>query len=40
MQKMGSVPLTEAEVLEAIDIAREKATELRELYLEGLVRKG
>ena len=40
MQKMGSVPLTEAEVLEAIDLAREKATELRELYLEGLVRKG
>jgi exosome complex component RRP42 len=40
MQKMGSVHLTEAEVLEAIDLAREKATELRELYLEGLVRKG
>lgn len=40
MQKMGSAPLTEAEVLEAIDLAREKATELRELYLEGLVRKG
>jgi exosome complex component RRP42 len=40
MQKMGSVSLTEAEVLEAIDLAREKATELRELYLEGLVRKG
>ena len=40
MQKMGSVPLTEAEVLEAIDLAREKATELRELYLERLLRKG
>ena len=39
MQKMGSAPLTEAEVLEAIEIAREKAAELRELYLEELVRQ-
>lgn len=39
MQKMGITPLTEAEVLEAIDIACEKATELRELYLEGLVKR-
>ncbi|WP_048117018.1 exosome complex protein Rrp42 [Methanosarcina barkeri] len=37
MQKMGSVPFTEAEVLEAIDIACEKAAELRKLYLEELV---
>lgn len=36
MQKMGPAPFTEAEVLEAIDMAREKAVELRELYLEGL----
>jgi exosome complex component RRP42 len=39
MQKMGSAPLTEAEVLEAIEVAREKAAELRELYLEGLIRQ-
>lgn len=39
MQKMGSAPFTEAEILEAIDIAREKATELRQLYLEGLVKQ-
>ncbi|AKB12068.1 ribosomal RNA-processing protein RRP42 [Methanosarcina thermophila] len=39
MQKMGSAPLTEAEVLEAIDIACEKAAELRELYLKDLVRQ-
>lgn len=39
MQKMGSVPFTEAEVLEAIDMAREKAAELRELYLEKLVKQ-
>ncbi len=36
MQKMGSAPFTETEVLEAIDMACEKATEIRELYLEGL----
>ena len=36
MQKMGPAPFTEAEVMEAIDMAREKAAELRELYLEGL----
>ena len=36
MQKMGPAPFTETEVLEAIDLAREKANELRELYLEGL----
>jgi exosome complex component RRP42 len=39
MQKMGSAPLTEAELLEAIDMALEKAAELRELYLEGLVKR-
>lgn len=39
MQKMGSASFTEAEVLEAIDIAREKAAEIRELYLEGLVKQ-
>ena len=39
MQKMGDAPFTEAEVLEAIDIACEKAAELRELYLEGLVKQ-
>jgi exosome complex component RRP42 len=39
MQKMGSASFTEAEVLEAIYIAREKASELRELYLEGLVKQ-
>lgn len=39
MQKMGNAPFTEAEILEAIDIAREKAAELRELYLEGLVKQ-
>lgn len=39
MQKMGSAPFTEAEVLEAIDVAREKATELRELYLQVLVKQ-
>jgi RNase PH-related exoribonuclease len=39
MQKMGPVPFTETEVLEAIDMAREKAAELRELYLEGLSKK-
>lgn len=39
MQKMGSAPFTEAEVLEAIDIAREKAAELRELYLRGLAKQ-
>jgi exosome complex component RRP42 len=39
MQKMGPVPFTEAEVLEAIDMAREKAAELRELYLEELVKQ-
>ena len=38
MQKMGSVPLTEAELFEAIDLAIEKAAELRELYLEGLAK--
>jgi len=37
MQKMGSVPFTEAEVLEAIDMACEKAAEIRKLYLEALV---
>ena len=36
---MGSAPLTEAEVLEAIDIAREKAAEIRGLFLEGLVKQ-
>lgn len=36
MQKMGPAPFTDTEVLEAIDMAREKAAELRELYLEGL----
>lgn len=39
MQKMGSAPLTEAEVMEAIDMACEKAAEIRELYLESLVRQ-
>jgi exosome complex component RRP42 len=39
MQKMGSAPFTEAEIMEAIDMAREKATELRELYLEGLAKQ-
>lgn len=39
MQKMGSAPFTEAEVLEAIDIACEKAAEIRNLYLEELIRK-
>jgi exosome complex component RRP42 len=39
MQKMGPAPFTEAEILEAIDIAREKGAELRELYLEGLVKQ-
>jgi len=39
MQKMGPVPFTEAEVLEAIDMACEKAAEIRELYLEELVKK-
>jgi len=39
MQKMGSTPFTEAEVLEAIDMACEKTAELRELYLEELVKK-
>jgi exosome complex component RRP42 len=39
MQKMGNAPFTEAEILEAIDIAREKAAELRELYLEELVKQ-
>jgi len=39
MQKMGPAPFTETEVLEAIDMAREKAAELRELYLEGLSKK-
>ena len=39
MQKMGSAPFTETEILEAIDIAREKAAELRELFLEGLVKQ-
>jgi exosome complex component RRP42 len=39
MQKMGPAPLTEAELLEAIDMALEKAAELRELYLEGLVKR-
>jgi len=34
MQKMGSTPFTEAELFEAIDMACEKAAELRELYLE------
>ena len=37
MQKMGPVPFTEAEVLEAIDMACEKAAEIRKLYLEALV---
>ena len=39
MQKMGSAPFTEAEVLEAIDMACEKAAEIRKLYLEELVRQ-
>ncbi|MDQ1254610.1 MAG: exosome complex component [Euryarchaeota archaeon] len=39
MQKMGPAPFTESEILEAIDIAREKGAELRELYLEGLVKQ-
>jgi exosome complex component RRP42 len=39
MQKMGSAPLTEAEVMEAIDMACEKAAELRVLYLEELVKQ-
>lgn len=39
MQKMGSAPFTEAEILEAIDISREKAAELRELYLQALVKQ-
>lgn len=39
MQKMGSASFTEAEVLEAIDMACEKAAELRELYLEALVKQ-
>ena len=39
MQKMGPAPFTEAEILEAIDIACEKGAELRELYLEGLVKQ-
>lgn len=39
MQKMGSASFTEAEVLEAIDMACEKAAELRELYLEELVKR-
>jgi exosome complex component RRP42 len=39
MQKMGNAPFTEAEILEAIDIAREKAAELREMYLERLVKQ-
>jgi exosome complex component RRP42 len=39
MQKMGPAPFTEAEVLEAIDMSCEKAAELRELYLEELVKK-
>lgn len=34
MQKMGSAPFTEEELFEAIDMACEKAAELRELYLE------
>jgi exosome complex component RRP42 len=38
MQKMGSAPLTEAELFEAIDLAIEKASEIRELYLEGLAK--
>ncbi|AKB19937.1 putative exosome complex exonuclease 2 [Methanosarcina sp. WWM596] len=38
MQKMGSAPLTEAELFEAIDLALEKAAELRELYLKGLAK--
>lgn len=36
MQKMGSSPFTEDEVLEAIDIACKKAAELRECYLAGI----
>lgn len=39
MQKMGPAPFTEAEILEAIDIACEKGAELRELFLEGLVKQ-
>lgn len=39
MQKMGPAPFTEEEVYEAIDMAREKAAEIRELYLEPLLRK-
>jgi exosome complex component RRP42 len=39
MQKMGPAPFTEEEVYEAIDMAREKAAELRELYLEPLIKK-
>lgn len=39
MQKMGSAPLTEDELLEAIELARKKAGEIREEFLVGLERK-
>lgn len=38
MQKMGSVPFTEEEVLEAISISFEKAAEVRERFLVGLAK--
>jgi len=39
MQKMGSTPLTEDELLEAIELARKKADEIRAEFLIGLKRK-
>jgi len=39
MQKMGPAPLTEEELLEAIELARKKAGEIREEFLAGLERK-
>jgi exosome complex component RRP42 len=39
MQKIGSAPLTEDELLEAIELARKKAEEIREEFLVGLERK-
>jgi exosome complex component RRP42 len=39
MQKMGSTPLTEDELLEAIELARKKADEIRAEFLVGLERK-
>jgi exosome complex component RRP42 len=38
MQKMGPAPLSEEELFEAINMAIEKAAELRSLYLEGLAK--